>query len=217
MGRFGSRIWIHFLAAFPIVACAEFMAKLLCVYCGSSKHLDPRYYSAAEEVGRSMVANGWGLVYGGGNVGMMGSVARAVKAAGGHVVGVIPDFMRERELAYHEADELITVDSMRDRKRIMEERASAFLALPGGIGTLEELAEIMTLRYINRMNKPVVVFNQDGYYDDLLRFFGRMTRERFKSPGLQALFSVAGRVEDVWPLLDAPGSFEADAIWQKVP
>jgi uncharacterized protein (TIGR00730 family) len=193
------------------------MAKLLCVYCGSSKNLDPRYYLAAEAVGRSMVANGWGLVYGGGNVGMMGSVARAVKAAGGHVVGVIPDFMRERELAYHEADELITVASMRDRKRIMEERASAFRALPGGIGTLEELAEIMTLRYINLMNKPVVVFNQDGYYDDLLRFFGRMTRERFKSPGLQALFSVAGTVEDVWPLLDAPGPFEADAIWQKAP
>jgi uncharacterized protein (TIGR00730 family) len=193
------------------------MAKLLCVYCGSSSLLESRYYSAAEEVGRSMVANGWGLVYGGGNVGMMGAVARSAKDSGGHVVGVIPDFMRERELAFHQADELITVGSMRERKRVMEERASAFLALPGGIGTLEELAEIMTLRYINRMQKPVVVFNQDGYYDDLLRFFERMTRERFKSPGLQALFSVATRVEDVWPLLDAPGSFEADALWRDAP
>jgi uncharacterized protein (TIGR00730 family) len=193
------------------------MAKLLCVYCGSSKSLESRYYSAAEAVGRAMVANGWGLVYGGGNVGMMGSLARAVKGEGGRVVGVIPDFMKERELAYREADELITVESMRDRKRVMEERADAFLALPGGIGTLEELAEIMTLRYINRISKPVVVFNQDGYYDDLLRFFERMTRERFKSPGLQALFSVAGRVEDVWALLEAPGPFKADAIWQEGP
>jgi len=117
-----------------------------------------------------------------------------VKDAGGHVVGVIPDFMRERELAYHQADELITVGSMRERKRIMEERAQAFLALPGGIGTLEELTEIMTLRYINRIDKPVVVFNQDGFYDDLLRFFDRMTRERFKSEGLQALFGVADAV-----------------------
>jgi hypothetical protein len=191
------------------------MAKLLCVYCGSSTNLESRYYSAAEAVGRSMVANGWGLVYGGGNVGMMGSLARAVKSEGGHVVGVIPAFMRERELAYHQADELITVESMRERKRIMEERASAFLALPGGIGTLEELAEIMTLRYINRMNKPVVVFNQDGYYDDLLRFFERMTRERFKSPGLQALYSVAADVEAVWPLLEEPGPFEADPIWRE--
>ena len=106
---------------------------------------------------------------------------------------------------------------MRERKRVMEERATAFLALPGGIGTLEELAEIMTLRYINRTQKPVVVFNQDGYYDDLLRFFERMTRERFKSPGLQALFSVAATVEDVWPLLDTPGPFEADAIWRDAP
>jgi uncharacterized protein (TIGR00730 family) len=193
------------------------MAKLLCVYCGSSRTLDPKYYSASEAVGRSMVANGWGLVYGGGNVGMMGSLAAAVKGAGGHVVGVIPDFMRERELAYHEADELVTVATMRERKRIMEERASAFLALPGGIGTLEELAEIMTLRYIRRIDKPVVVFNQDGYYDDLLRFFARMTRERFKSPGLQALFSVAASPDEIWPLLDNPGLFEADAIWRGGP
>ena len=97
----------------------------------------------------------------------------------------------------------------------MEERAAAFLALPGGIGTLEELAEIMTLRYINRMNKPVVLFNQEGYYDDLLRFFERMTRERFKSPGLQALLSVAGRVEEIWPWLERPGTFEADPIWKE--
>jgi cytokinin riboside 5'-monophosphate phosphoribohydrolase len=199
------------------VACTSPMAKLLCVYCGSSKHLDPRYYSAADTIGRSMVQNGWGLVYGGGNVGMMGSVARAVKEAGGHVVGVIPEFMRDRELAYHQSDELIVVDSMRERKRIMEERASAFLALPGGIGTLEELTEIMTLRYINRIDKPVIVFNQDGFYDDLLRFFERMTRERFKSPGLHALFSVAATPAEIWPLLAKPDAFEADALWRSAP
>jgi cytokinin riboside 5'-monophosphate phosphoribohydrolase len=191
------------------------MAKLLCVYCGSSKRLEPRYYSAADAVGKAMVAHGWGLVYGGGNVGMMGSVAQSVKDAGGHVVGVIPEFMKERELAYHQADELITVDSMRDRKRVMEERASAFLALPGGIGTLEELTEIMTLRYINRIDKPVVIYNQEGFYDDLLRFFERMTRERFKSEGLQALFGVADSVGAIWPLLDKPGAFEADPIWKE--
>ena len=190
------------------------MAKLLCVYCGSSKNLDPKYYRAAEEVGRSMVARGWGLVYGGGNVGMMGSLARAVKAAGGHVVGVIPEFMKRRELAYNESDELISVASMRDRKRIMEERASAFLALAGGIGTLEELAEIMTLRYINRTDKRVVVFNQDGYYDDLIRFFERMTLERFKSPGMKELYSVAASEGEIWALLEGPSLFKADAIWQ---
>jgi hypothetical protein len=193
------------------------MAKLLCVYCGSSRHLDPKYYRAAEQVGRSMVERGWGLVYGGGNVGMMGSLARAVKSAGGNVVGVIPEFMKERELAYRESDELVTVTSMRERKRVMEERASAFLALAGGIGTLEELAEIMTLRYINRMEKRVVVYNQDGYYDDLIRFFERMTRERFKSPGLSDLYSVASSADEIWPLLEGPSLFEADAIWRGGP
>jgi uncharacterized protein (TIGR00730 family) len=190
------------------------MAKLLCVYCSSSRRLEPGYYAAADAVGRAMVAHGWDLVYGGGNVGMMGSVAQAVKAAGGQVVGVIPDFMRVRELAYEEAHELIAVDTMRERKRVMEERASAFLALPGGIGTLEELTEIMTLRYINRLDKPVVIFNHGGFYDDLLRFFDRMRRERFKTDGLKALVGVADQVDDIWPLLDGPGRFEADAIWK---
>ena len=165
-----------------------------------------------------MVAHGWGLVYGGGNVGMMGSLATAVKDSGGHVVGVIPEFMKARELAYHNADELITVESMRDRKRVMEERASAFLALPGGIGTLEEITEIMTLRYINRIDKPVVIYNQGGFYDDLLRFFARMTRERFKSSGSMDLaVSVAGTVEEIWPILESPGRFQADSLWQDTP
>lgn len=203
------------MAAAPIVGAGTPMAKLLCVYCGSSSRLDPKYYAAAEAVGRSLVANGWGLVYGGGNVGMMASVARAVTDCGGHVVGVIPEFMRERELAYDRANELITVDSMRERKRVMEERASAFLALPGGIGTLEELSEIITLRYINRVDKPVALLNQDGYFDDLLRFFERMTRERFKSAGMQAILSVARTVEEIWPLLGAPATFKADAIWRE--
>ena len=107
------------------------MAKLLCVYCSSSKSLDPKYYSAADAVGKAMVAHGWGLVYGGGNIGMMGSVAQSVKSAGGHVVGVIPEFMKDRELAFHQADVLITVESMRERKRVMEEHASAFLGAVG--------------------------------------------------------------------------------------
>src|ERR1019366_2523064 len=190
------------------------MEKLLCVYCASSRQLDRKYHDVAEEVGRGLVARGWGLVYGGGNVGLMGTIAHAVKAAGGHVVGVIPEFMIARELAFHNADELITVTTMRERKRQMEERAAAFLTLPGGLGTLEELTEIMTLRYVNLVHKPVVLLNQDGFYDDLLRFFERMTRERFKSDGMHNILSVARTLDAVWPLLEAPQAFEADAIWQ---
>jgi len=190
------------------------MSKLLCVYCASSRKLDPKYHAVATALGRELVTRGWGLVYGGGNVGLMHSVAAAVKGAGGYVVGVIPDFMIARELAFREADELITVDSMRERKRIMIERATAFLTLPGGIGTLEELAEVMTLRYINLCHKPIVLLNQDGFYDDLLRFFDRMTRERFKSAGMQDLVSVAATLDEAWPMLETVNAFQPDAIWQ---
>lgn len=189
------------------------MTRLLCVYCSSSSKLDRKYYAAAERLGREMVERGWGLIYGGGKAGLMGAVAMAVKGAGGRVVGIIPDFMIERELAFGEADELVTVTTMRERKRIMAERADAFLTLPGGIGTLEELSEIMTERYLNLMHKPVVLFNQDGFYDDLIRFFERMVAERFKSPGLSDLFATAVTIEDVWRHLESPPPFVADAIW----
>ena len=190
------------------------MEKLLCVYCASSRQLDRKYHEVAQQLGRAMVERGWGLVYGVGNVGLMGEVAHAVKGAGGHVVGVIPEFMIARELAFRDADELVTVKTMRERKQLMEERAAAFLTLPGGIGTLEELTEIMTLRYINLLHKPVVLLNQDGFYDDLLRFFDRMTEEKFKSPGMKKLLAVAATVPEVWPHLEAPHEFQADAIWQ---
>ncbi|HEX2100823.1 MAG TPA: TIGR00730 family Rossman fold protein [Candidatus Synoicihabitans sp.] len=193
------------------------MPKLLGVYCSSSRELDPKYYAAGELLGRGMAARGWGLIYGGGNAGTMGVVARAVQAAGGHVVGVIPHFMKARELAFTAADELVYVDSMRERKRIMAERADAYVTLPGGIGTLEELSEILVERALDLSRKPLVLVNQDGFYDDLLRFFERMVRERFKTAGLSRLFGVAATVDEVWPLLDHPVEFEADALWRTTP
>ncbi|HXA13511.1 MAG TPA: TIGR00730 family Rossman fold protein [Opitutaceae bacterium] len=189
------------------------MPKLLCVYCSSSDLIDAKYRAVAEELGRGMVVRGWGLVYGGGCVGSMGALACAVKAGGGHVVGVIPEFMKSRELAYTEANELVTVATMRERKKLMEERASAFVALPGGLGTLEEFVEIVTLRYLNRLNLPVVLLNQDGFYDDLLRFFERMARERFVPSPMRDLFTVAKTMDDLWQQLDQPVPFKADKIW----
>ncbi|MGA3008202.1 MAG: TIGR00730 family Rossman fold protein [Opitutaceae bacterium] len=189
-------------------------SKLLCVYCSSSELIDTKYHAVAKELGRGMTARGWGLVYGGGRVGLMGVLARTVKAGGGYVVGVIPDFMKSRELAYTEADELLTVSTMRERKRLMEERASAFVALPGGLGTLEEFSEIVTLRYLNRLNKPIVLVNQDDFYDDLLKFFTRVLSERFMSPEVHDLFAVAKTIDDVWRQLDQPPSFKPDALWQ---
>ena len=159
--------------------------KLLCVYCSSSADLDPKYTAMAEAVGHGLVARGWGLIYGGGCRGLMGAVARAVHKSGGHVVGVIPEFMKAREWAYLEADELVTVTTMRERKGIMEERATAFLTLPGGIGTMEEMAEIIVLRSLDVIDKPLVLLNQDGYYDDFIRFLARMAAENF-IPGVTA-------------------------------
>jgi cytokinin riboside 5'-monophosphate phosphoribohydrolase len=186
--------------------------KMLCVYCSSSDRVDPKYFAAAEEIAREMVRRGWGLVYGGGRSGLMGAVARTVKSGGGRVVGVIPGFMKAKELAFDEADELITVVTMRERKLLMEARADAFLALPGGWGTLEELMEILTLRQLDVIRKPCVLFNQDGFYDDLLRFFERMINERFNQASNLNLFSVAPKLDQVFAHLEANVA-PADSKW----
>lgn len=189
------------------------MTKLLCVYCASSDRLDPKYYAAAAELGREMVLRGWGLVYGGGKTGMMGAVARAVKQSGGRVVGVIPEFMKAKELAYDEADELVTVITMRERKLLMETRADAFVALPGGWGTLEEIMEILTLRQLDVVKKPCVLLNQDGFYDSLLALFERMLAEKFFRPSNMDLFRVAKTPADIFEQIEVAGKAQAESKW----
>lgn len=189
------------------------MTKLLCVYCASSDRLDPKYYAAAAELGREMVGRGWGLVYGGGRTGIMGAIARAVKQNGGRVVGVIPEFMKLRELAYHDADELHTVITMRERKLMMETRADAFVALPGGWGTVEEIMEILTLRQLDVVRKPCVFLNQDGFYDPLLQLFDRMLAEKFFKPSNMELFRVATTVREVFEQIEASAAAKADSKW----
>lgn len=189
------------------------MSKLLCVYCASSDRLDPKYYAAAADLGREMVVQGWDLVYGGGKTGMMGAVARAVKQSGGRVVGVIPEFMKVRELAYADADELHTVITMRERKLMMETRADAFVALPGGWGTLEEIMEILTLRQLDVVRKPCVLLNQEGFYDPLLQLFNRMLEDKFFKPSNLGLFRSATTVPEVFTQLEAAAGVKADAKW----
>jgi uncharacterized protein (TIGR00730 family) len=128
----------------------------ICVYCASSSNIPDRYLDLATAVGAGIAARGWQLVSGGGSVSMMGAVARAVRAAGGHTTGVIPRALVQMEVADHDADELIITDDMRARKGLMDDRADAFLALPGGIGTLEELMEVWTARCLGMHDKPVV-------------------------------------------------------------
>lgn len=189
------------------------MEKNLCVYCASGLELDAKYYAAGAELGRGLAERGWGLVYGGGQAGVMGSVALSAKAAGGRVVGVIPDFMVERELAYRDADELIVTNSMRERRRIMEERAAAFVALPGGFGTLEELLEILMGRMLNRHDKPLVLVNQDGFYDELIGFFDKLVSAGFKKSGWRDMMPVATSVADVWPILARETDSETRSPW----
>jgi len=177
------------------------MSKLLCVYCASSDRLDPKYYAVATELGRTLVAHGWGLVYGGGRTGTMGAVARAVKEAGGRVVGVIPEFMKVRELAYDEADELVTVITMRERKLLMETRADAFVALPGGIGTLEEIVEIMTWGQLGHHRKPMVFVNIAGFWEPMLALLDHMRAEGFIHTGHLVQPTVVDTAEAVVPAI----------------
>jgi len=143
----------------------------------------------------------------------MGAVARGVKSGGGRVVGVIPEFMKLRELEFTEADELITVLTMRERKMLMETRADAFLALPGGWGTMEELMEILTLAHLEVLRKPVVLLNQDGFYDDLLRFNEKIVAEKFMHATIHGKYSVARSVGEIFPLIENWSHQPGDAKW----
>ena len=139
----------------------------LCVYCGSRLGNDPNFEVAARELGHRLAAHDIGLVYGGGAIGLMGVVASAVSDRGGKVTGVIPEFLRQREIAFNDAEELILTEDMHARKRIMFERSDAFVALPGGIGTLEELLEVSTWLQLEQHEKPVIVTNLFGYWEPL--------------------------------------------------
>lgn len=189
------------------------MSKSLCVYCASSDRLDAKYYQLATDVGLAMGQRGWTLVYGGGKTGMMGAVARGTKAGGGRVVGVIPEFMKQRELEFTEADELISVITMRERKMLMETRAEAFLALPGGWGTLEEILEILTLAHLEVLKKPIVLLNYDGYYDHLIKLFDRIVEENFMRETIRLKYAVANTVGEVFPLIENWSHQPGDAKW----
>lgn len=160
----------------------------VCVYCGSRQGSDPAYAQAAREVGAEIGRRGWELVYGGGKVGLMGVVADAVLEHGGRVVGVIPRILMEREVGHRGLHELHVVETMHQRKQMMAERAGGFLAMPGGIGTMEELFEVWTWRQIGYHDQPVGLLNVSGYYDALLSFLQRSVDSGFLAAAqMQAL------------------------------
>jgi uncharacterized protein (TIGR00730 family) len=156
--------------------------RQLCVYCGSSTGTDPRYPAAARELGAGLAAAGIGLIYGGGRNGLMGLVADAVLAGGGTVTGVIPAHLQNRELAHLGLTELLVVDSMHERKRVMAERADAFAALPGGVGTIDETVEILSWRQLSLHDKPILIVDIAGYWSPLAVLFDHVVASGFAAP-----------------------------------
>jgi uncharacterized protein (TIGR00730 family) len=163
----------------------------VCVYCGSRHGAQPAYAAAAQALGQAIGERGWQLVYGGGNVGLMGTVADAVLAAGGRVVGVIPESLMRREVGHRGLQELHVVPTMHVRKQMMAEHADAFIALPGGIGTLEELYEVWTWRQLGYHDQPIGLLNTAGYYDALLTFMRHTVTEGFLSADQHETLRVA--------------------------
>ncbi len=151
----------------------------LCVFCGASKGSDPTYQQVARRVGRTLALRGIRLVYGAGKVGLMGELADATLAAGGRVLGVIPEFLREKEVCHQGLTELVVTRTMHERKQIMEEQSDGVLVLPGGYGTLDEFFDTLTWKQLRLHRKPIGLLNVRGYYDHLLQHFHRMHREGF--------------------------------------
>jgi hypothetical protein len=171
------------------------------VYCGSRTGQSEAFAQAAADTGRWIGSHGGQLVYGGGRSGLMGVVADATLQAGGRVVGVIPTTLVERELAHRGCTELHVVDTMHERKRMMAERADAFVALPGGIGTLEELFEVWTWRQLGYHDKPIGLLNVAGYYDALLAFLAHSARQQFMAPALMGLVHTSTDAQQLLPAL----------------
>ncbi|MGL4634788.1 MAG: TIGR00730 family Rossman fold protein [Beijerinckiaceae bacterium] len=175
----------------------------ICVYCGSGDGRDPAYVATAEQLGRAIAKAGHRLVYGGGNRGLMGTVARGVKAGGGHVTGIIPHFLITKEKLLSDADEIILVNDMHERKMKMFEKADAFVALPGGIGTLEELVEQMTWAQLGRHNKPIVMADIKGFWRPMMDLLAHMRMEGFIREGLEVKTLTAEKIIDVVPMIES--------------
>jgi uncharacterized protein (TIGR00730 family) len=185
--------------------------KTVCVYCGSGPGTNPRFVEAAIALGKIFAENNVRLVYGGGSVGLMGAVAKSVLDHGGAVTGIIPDFLRARENALTKVQEMIVTPDMHERKRLMFERSDAFVALPGGVGTLEELVEMLTWQQLGRHAKPILLANIDGFWEPLMALLAHMRTAQFIRPSLEVDILKAERVEDILPRLRAYAARTADS------
>jgi uncharacterized protein (TIGR00730 family) len=185
--------------------------KAVCVYCGSGPGNNPIFVETARSFGQILAENGVRLIYGGGSIGLMGAIAESVVDHGGEVTGIIPDFLKARELMFRRAQELIVTRDLHERKRLMFERADAFVALPGGIGTLEELVEQLTWAQLGRHKKPIMIANIESFWDPLCALLDHMRATQFIRAGLTVTPLVADRVEDILPKLTAAAASVSEA------
>jgi uncharacterized protein (TIGR00730 family) len=183
--------WTSACATWPNRQGSDSLQKAICVYSSSSDAIVPAYFAVACELGALIAQHGYALVYGGARVGLMGELARAVHAHRGTVIGVIPETIRARGVAYDLADELLVTANLRERKAAMEARSDAFIALPGGFGTLEEILEVLTLKQLQVHAKPIVFINTRGFYDRLVDLFEHFYAEQFAREQFRQLYSVA--------------------------
>ena len=175
--------------------------RSVCVYCGSSSHGPENHRVAARQLGSLLAGNGIRLVFGGGHIGLMGVTADAALAAGGEVVGIIPDFLRDLELGHNGCTEMIVTDSMHSRKQKMAELSDGFAILPGGLGTLDEAFEIITWRQLGLHDKPIVIVDVDGYWQPLQALIDQVTANNYMRPTDAPLFEFVGSIDEILPAL----------------
>jgi uncharacterized protein (TIGR00730 family) len=187
------------------------LIRAVCVYCGSSAGADPAFTEAARALGKILAQNGVRLIFGGGSVGLMGTLAQSVLANGGALTGIIPEFLVHNEKILTRAQETIVTRDMHERKRLMFERADAFVALPGGVGTLEELVEQLTWAQLGRHAKPILIGNIAGFWDPLLELIDHMKGLGFLHSTDQFGYLIADKVEDILPALRKDAARTADA------
>lgn len=183
------------------------MIKTLCIFCASSSQIDEVYMKAAQHLGDVCIDNYIHVLYGGGALGLMGALADRIIEKKGKITGIIPDFMKVLKWAHEEVTEMIVVEDMRERKKRMIENVDAVVAMPGGVGTLEELLEVITLKQLGRFHKPIVILNTNGFYNTLLNFFEELIAKQF----------MHGLNRNIWTVIDNPGqllqAIENSELW----
>lgn len=189
------------------------MVKTICVFSSSSNTIRKDYFEAADRLGREMARRGKTLIFGAGTTGLMGACARGVHSEGGKVIGVIPEALNEKGIVYEECDELIVTPGLRERKGIMDRRADAFIALPGGFGTIEEIMEIITLKQLGYHNKPIVLLNVRGFYTPLLDMLTRVIEQNFAKPQCLELFAVTESPEEALDYIDRYEPVSCGSRW----